>query len=61
MCEIIERIEAYGVDLELLQSAADNPRHRTEGKWSPHSVTLIVLRAVEDEWKRLTEAGEPAP
>lgn len=61
MCEIIERIEAYGVDLELLRRVADNPRQRAEGKLSPHSVTLIVLRAVEDEWKRRTAAGEPAP
>lgn len=51
MCDVIERIEAFGIDLEQLRARKGPGR-------SGLSITLIVMGVVEDEWRRRLEAGE---
>lgn len=57
MCSVIDRVESYGItraDLEhVLKKRSGDP----QGKLSAHSITLVVLGAVEDEWKQ-RQAGE---
>lgn len=52
MCDIIERIEAHGIDLEQLVARKGPNR-------SGLSITLIVMGVVEDEWKHRLDA-EPS-
>lgn len=48
MCDVIDRIEEYGLDLDQLLNRHD-PRATTR---SGLSITLIVMAVVEDEWKK---------
>ena len=62
MCDIIERIESFGVDLENLEQVSKKRRGPMAGTWSAHSITLMVLGVVEEEWKTRTTKGDtPLP
>jgi hypothetical protein len=52
MCDIIERIEGYGIDLDQLVARKGPNR-------SGVSITLIVMGVVEDEWKKRLSADAP--
>jgi len=57
MCGIIERIESFGIDLDQLSGAMEGRRGPKPGARSAHSITLIVLGVVEDEWKKRVDSG----
>jgi hypothetical protein len=56
MCNIIDRIESYEIDLEQLQQALQKRPGKPAGRWSTPSITLLVLGIVEDEWQRRAAA-----
>lgn len=52
MCDIIGRIEAFGIDLDQLVA-------RKAPNRSGVSITLIVMGVVEDEWRKRLAAESP--
>ncbi len=58
MCDIAERIESSGIDSEQFMQVLEKRQAPTTGKWSAHSITLIVLGVVEDERKRRPQVVE---
>lgn len=50
MCDIIESIEAQGIELEHLQQAMKKSPGDPGGRWSAASITLLVLGVVEQVW-----------
>lgn len=52
MCDVIERIESFGIDLEQLEQAMEKRPGPRVGRWSPQSIGLIILGVVEEEWRR---------
>ncbi len=57
MCDIIERIESYEIDLEQLQQAMKKRPGKPSGRWSAPSITMLVLGIVEDEWQRRADTA----
>jgi len=55
VCDIIERIESYGVDLIQLQHAIKKRAGKPPGQLSAQSISMIVLGAVEEEWSGLPQ------
>lgn len=58
VCDIIERIESFGIDLDQFRQVLKKRPGPLEGKWSAQSISLIALGVVEEEWKRRIEVDE---
>lgn len=50
MCDIIERVESFGINREQLQQALRMRPGPVSGKWSAASISLVVLGVVEEAW-----------
>ncbi len=50
MCDIIDRIESFGVDYEQLAVVLKKRPGPLQGNRSEASISLIVLGVVEAEW-----------
>jgi hypothetical protein len=58
MCDVIERIESFGIDHEQFIQVMKSRKGPKVGRWSAHSITLIVLGVVDEEWKSRTKVDE---
>jgi hypothetical protein len=52
VCDIIERIESFGIDREQLSRVLKKDPRPLTGSRSAASITLIVLGVVEEQWQK---------
>ena len=59
MCGIIDSVASYGITLPDLEHVLKKRPGDPPGKLSAHSITLVVLGAVEQEWRQHQTAEKP--
>lgn len=52
MCDIIDHLEAAGIDHNQLRQVLKKEPGPVSGKWSSVSISLLVLSAVDEAWAK---------